>query len=116
MKKRFLFACTIALAALLALSLFSCQKDDAENNSTDGFVMTAKIIAINDKIEVEVIEEINGMTGKFWVNTSPTTAILDKNGNPLLSLEVGQIVEITFDGKVMMSYPPQIAAQKIQVK
>lgn len=112
MKRFIAFIMIIACAA----AIISCGNEPSEEVNMDGVKMTAKIIAINDKIEVEVIEEINGMTGKFWVNTSPTTAILDKNGNPLLMLEVGQIVEITFDGKVMMSYPPQIAAQKIQVK
>ena len=43
---------------------------------------------------------------------------LDKNGNRTVKafLKVGDTVEITYGGQVMMSYPPQIVALKIQVK
>jgi hypothetical protein len=106
----------ICLVAVLALSLFSCQYNETENDYMNSVKMTAKIVSIGEKIEVEVVEEENGMTGIFWVNVNSDTVILDKNGNRLFTLQIGQLVEITYDGKVMMSYPPQIAAQKIQLK
>ena len=59
--------------------------------------MTAKIVSIGEKIEVEVVEEENGMTGIFWVNVNSNTVILDKNGNRLFDLQIGQLVEITYD-------------------
>ncbi len=106
----------ICLVAVLALSLFSCQYNETENDYMNSVKMTAKIVSIGEKIEVEVVEEENGMTGIFWVNVNSNTVILDKNGNRLFALQIGQLVEITYDGKVMMSYPPQISAQKIQLK
>lgn len=109
---------TICLVAVLALSLFSCQYNETENDYMNSVKMTATIVSIGEKIEVEVIENENGMTGIFWVHFSSDTIFLDENGSKisLLSLGVGNEIIITYSGQVMMSYPPQIAAQKIQLK
>ena len=77
--------------------------------------MIAEILAIGDKIEVEVIEGEYGASGIYWVNFNEKTPIVSKNGGALAlaDLSVGDQVEITYNGQVMMSYPPQIVARKI---
>lgn len=80
--------------------------------------MTAKIIAIGDKIEVEVIEGDYGVSGAFWIITGPDTQFCNSEGNKITrsSLNANDIIEIEYSGQVMMSYPPQVYAKAITVK
>ena len=79
------------------------------------FSMTAEITAIGERIEVEVIENENGMTGPFWVITSEETVYKTADGKTLgrSDLAEGDTVIIYYGGQVMMSYPPQVAATLI---
>ena len=109
----------IVVVALLLLTclLFSCLNNGG-NENVEGVKMTAIIKNIDDKIEVEVIEGEYGASGIYWVNVSSDTVYLNENGNRILksAIKVGDTIEITYGGQVMMSYPPQIVALKIQVK
>lgn len=115
---------TRILWILLALPLlFACGSDDvtdtADTVSADtSFKMTARITAVAEKIEVDVIEGAYGATGPYWVNTSDTTVYRDKDGTTIKrrNLCEGDTVEITYSGQVMMSYPPQIVALSITKK
>ena len=80
--------------------------------------MTASIKAINEKIEVEVIEGDYGASGIYWVLTNENTDFTAKDGSVIskADLKVGDVIEIGYGGQVMMSYPPQIVAVKIAVK
>lgn len=109
----------IILAFSLAMLLLaSCSLVDKEVGDMTQVKMTAVITAIGEKIEVEVVESENGATGPFWIITGIDTLVFDKSGNRALlsSLKVGDTVDITYGGQVMMSYPPQIVAKKIQIK
>ena len=104
---------------LLTLSLSACAKPDSDDGGSapgDGFRMTAKIEAIDEKITVDVIEA-EYAEGVYLVITSDATDFLDKNGKKIKKsdLRVGDTVEIAFGGQVMMSYPPQIVAASIKV-
>ena len=105
-----LLACTLAMA--------SCVFGGEGDGVVEGVKMTAKIIAVNDKIEVEVIEGEYGASGIYWVITTPTTSYFGKDGSPALraSLKEGDVVEIVYSGQVMLSYPPQITALCIKKK
>lgn len=84
------------------------------NEPSGGFTMRAKITAINSHIEVEILkDEYN--SGIMWVNLSEKTSIKDENENDLSlnDLAVGDIIDIIYNGQVMLSYPGQISAQKI---
>ena len=110
---------SIILAIMLCVSLLSsCNVAQNGGNDVNGTKMIAKITAIDEKLEVEVIEGEYGATGPYWVITSSDTVYLDKSGNATLRafLKPGDIIEITYGGQVMMSYPPQIVALKIQIK
>lgn len=110
----------IAIIFAIVISLFiSCFLVDTEGSGDMTEVkMTAQITAIGDRIEVEVIEGEYDASGPFWVITGIDTKFFDADGNKisLSSLNVGDKVEITYGGQVMMSYPPQIVAKKIQIK
>lgn len=102
---------------LLTCLLFACSVDGG-NQNMEGVKMTAVIKNIDDKIEVDVIEGDYGVSGIYWVNVGSDTIYLNENGNRTIKtfLKVGDTVEIIYSGQVMMSYPPQIVALKIQVK
>ena len=102
-----------ALLLLLSGMLFSCS--GSGNRPSDGVAMTAKIIALGDKLEVEVIESPYTY-GVHWVITD-SAEVFDSNGKKITvsDLLVGDTVEILYSGQVMLSYPPQIVASKITV-
>ena len=79
--------------------------------------MTARIEAMGEKIEVMVTES-EYTWGTHLVITSFDTQYIGKSGDKITrdKLSVGQTVEIIYSGQVMLSYPPQIVAQRITVK
>ena len=111
----------LIIVSLTLLALCSCGSFDlhglAGGGATDGAKMTAEIVAIGEKIEVNVIEGEYGASGIYWVITGIDTLYLNEDGGVTFrsSLSVGDRVEITYSGQVMMSYPPQIVAKKIVV-
>lgn len=102
---------------LLACLLFACSVD-GEVENVEGVKMTAIIKNIGEKIEVDVIEGEYEVSGIYWVNVGSDTVYLNANGLRISkdTLKVGDKVEITYGGQVMMSYPPQIVALQIQIK
>ena len=106
----------IGLLALLLIlpMLFACG-DAEEDNMTDGFEMKAVVTALGEKIEVNVTES-EYATGPFWIITSSETVFLDKNGDKIskADIRVGDTLVITYNGQVMMSYPPQVSAISVK--
>lgn len=78
------------------------------------FKMRAKILAINNHIEIEILEDEYN-SGILWVNYSNKTTFKNNAGNAITisDLKVGDQIEITYSGQVMMSYPGQIVALQI---
>lgn len=113
MKKLFevvlVMAVILSLCGCAPLNLFFKEED------IDGVRMVAEIVAIGDKIEVEVIDGEYGASGIYWVNVGETTVFKDADGGSIepSDLSVGDQIEIIYSGQVMMSYPPQIMARKI---
>lgn len=112
----------ILLIALLLLALIALPAcDERENEQTPpanaDTQMTAKIISIGEKLEVEVIESLYA-DGVYLVHTGEQTTYLDSEGNTLTrtDLSIGDTVLITYSGQVMMSIPPQIVALSITVQ
>ena len=112
--KKIIFAVSVILVFGF---LVSCYISEEEQNM-EGVKMTAVIKNIGDKIEVEVIEGEYGASGTYWVNVSEDTVYTDSDNVrlSLSSLNVGDVIEITYGGQVAMSYPPQISAKKIRIK
>jgi hypothetical protein len=111
----------IGLLALLLIlpMLFACG--DVEEEKTDepmknDFKMTAVVTAPGEKIEVDVVES-EYASGPFWILTSESTSFVNELGEKIdkSDLSVGDTVIITYNGQVMMSYPPQIVAKRIVI-
>lgn len=110
----------LALAiATLMLFAVGCTPTESGSRSHAGedFVLKAKVKSVDspDRIEVEVIESDYAF-GIYWVLTGENTVFLDEGGNSITrsDIKAGDTVKITYGGQVMMSYPPQIVAHKIQ--
>lgn len=108
----------IRLAALLLSLACLCSCSQGEDVTPGDVRMLARLTAIGEKLEVEVIEGEYGASGIFWVILSDTTEIRSADGKTASreDLKVGDTLEISYGGQVMMSYPPQIVALKIAVK
>ena len=118
------------ITLLLALSISSCalsenSKNEKENENSDdqnqhipqnSVTMTAKITDVGEKITVEVLES-DYTSGTHLVITSDSTIFLGKNGNEIsrFDLKENDVVEISYSGQVMLSYPPQIVALQIKI-
>ncbi len=104
----------IALIALAlpVLILTGCKRGGADR---EGVKMTARVTAVGERIEVEVIES-EYTSGPYFIITNSDTEYLGKDGGKILraAIRVGDTVEITYSGQVMLSYPPQVVAYSIK--
>jgi hypothetical protein len=101
--------------AILTLLLAGCHGGDT-TPITENFHLKA-IVKSNDggdRLEVEVIESDYAF-GIYIVHTS-NAAFINAEGEAISpsDIQVGDTVEITYSGQVMMSYPPQIVALKVK--
>ena len=89
---------------------------EADGGVRGGFFLKGEIRAINENIEIEVIESDYAF-GLYWVSVSDDTVYETKDGAVAdkTILSVGDIVEVEYGGQVMMSYPPRIVAAKIRL-
>lgn len=105
------------ILSILLLSIFpmliSCGGVSAESNEVT-FLATVK--SVSDKIEVEADEGQNEF-GTYLIVTTSQTKYYDKDGNKVIKLNLteGTRIKVTYNGQVARSYPPQVAAQKIQL-
>ncbi len=108
--KRFMSLLTLILTVGF---LVSCSPEQPTVPLGD-VTMVARITAIGEKIEVDVTESDN-FTGPFFIITGDTTQYFNSDGDSITraDLSVGDTVEIKYNGQVMLSYPPQVAALKI---
>lgn len=108
----------IIIVALALMALCGCDGFGPKGStSVTGPKMVAEIVAIGEKLEVEVIEGEYGASGIYWVITGEETIYETEGGGKTSAdaLSVGDRIEITYSGQVMMNYPPQIVAKKIVV-
>ena len=93
-------------------ALYSCNDGGGEPK----FEMKATVTALEEKLEVNVTEA-EYAEGIFWVIISESTEITNSKGEKISreEISVGDELKITYNGQVMMSYPPQVAALKIQI-
>ena len=103
----------VALILILPM-LFACEKSE-DNGLKDLFQMKTKVTAVSEKIEVEVIES-EYTSGVYWIITSDDTVFENSKGKKIAKDDIkpGDTVIITYNGQIMMSYPPQTVAIKIQ--
>ena len=123
--KRRIIGLLLLLAAAL-VCLVSCggkalegtkNTEGEDMQDTDGVVMLAEITGIDEYIVAEVVES-EYTYGTHWVITTENTVFYGADGKRISrsDLAVGNTVQITYNGQVMLSYPPKIVATKICVK
>ena len=107
--KKLILVCGMLLSSPM---MFACRPAEPSN-----FTMIAQIQSINEKIEVNILTS-EFMSGHCLVITSDQTQFFNSTGNEISksNLQIGNKIEITYSGQVMMSYPPQIVAYTIKVK
>ena len=111
MKRKLYILALLGAVSLGTLALDGCHEGREE------FTMRAEITEVMEgELLVEVISAPHGNSGPFFVIAPAETPVLDKDGekSSVTSLEVGNIIDITYGGQVMMSYPPKIAAIRIE--
>lgn len=104
------------LTVLSLLSSCSAQDKNVEDYEMTNFTMKAELLAVNEKLEVDVIEA-EYASGIFHIIVTESTEIYDSHGKEIekSDLTVGSILTIDYSGQVMMSYPPQTVALVIRV-
>ena len=109
----------LSLLLLSTLLLFpACHKEPTEEPpAEDEVAVTATVVKIEEKIEVNVTESPVS-TGPYLVIISDTSVLKNKKGKSITKddLAVGDVVRITYSGQIMMSIPPQIVALTLQVQ
>ena len=89
-----------------------------EKNENGEFFFKAKITSLDERnyIHVEVFDSEVAF-GPYRVIVGEVTKYFDKDGNSIsiTDLKVGDSIEIIFNGQVMTSNPPQIAALRIHL-
>ena len=108
----------LLILAFPALASCSAEDDGTGAPTSDGansFSMKAEVTSLGEKIEVNVTEA-EYASGIYWIITSENTEFLDKSGKKISKedIKVGDTVYITYNGQIMMSYPPQVAALSIK--
>ena len=96
--------------------LTACN-ETPEEEIPEGVSMIARIDKMGEKIEV-MVKESEYTWGTHLVITAPHTQYVGIDGKKISrdDLNAGQVVEIIYNGQVMLSYPPQIVALRITVK
>ncbi len=98
----------------LVLGTTACKKEEKMDNQS--VQMIAKVLKNDDVFLVDVIES-EYTFGEYILIVNDTTTISDKKGNKIkkTDLTVGDKIKVSYSGQVMLSYPPQVVAYKIEV-
>ena len=107
----------LALALLTLLTVGCTPTEDNIIPDTAVFTLKSTVKSLDDPSRIEVeITESDYAFGIYWVLINDNTKIYDAEGNEISidDIKVGDNLQITYGGQVMMSYPPQIVAKKIK--
>ena len=86
------------------------------NQSEERFILRGVVLSTEERLMIEVIESEYAF-GEYVVLLNEDTQFTDREGKPSspAALAAGQTVEVVYGGQVMMSYPAQIVASRIQI-
>ena len=108
--KKILCATICTLLIPTVFSLGGCA-----SQTRDDFTMRGVVLGISDKIEIDVTEG-EYAEGIYHIIYSSAVFLNAKGERVSVSdLSVGDKIEVTYGGQVMMSYPPQVAATVIRI-
>ena len=108
--KRLMCAVLCTLIAPATLTLGGC-----EGEKNEGFTLRGVVRNIEDKIEIDVTE--GEYAEGIYLIIYSSGEFLNREGErvDISALRVGDLIEVTYGGQVMMSYPPQVAASVIRI-
>lgn len=90
-----------------------------ERNADGAFFYRGVVTSVDDKhyIAMEIIDS-NVAFGIYHVLVGEQTVFVNSTGATITrdQIKVGDTIEVIFSGQVMLSMPPQIAAQRIILK
>ena len=112
MKTR-IFACLFSLLILSVVIFSGCQN----SGKGESVCFTATVQEVQEQSLLVIAEEgstVRNSSDKFSVSLSGAE-LTDEDGSALQAVDfnIGDVVEITFDGVIRESYPAQISAQKV---
>ena len=96
--------------------LISCNEEDYDIGGGSA-CLVGEVTAVNGGIDI-IAEETEFTSGPYHILVNDNTKFVFENGQnaSIADVKAGNKIEIIFNGQVMLSYPPQIAAQKIVIK
>ncbi len=118
----FSFACILLLLVACGDGQDNTQSTNLSTEVTDminsKYVLNGTVAEINENSIEITIENTNTASGTYVVNISESTTIYDKFGNKisLNEIKLDNKVEVSYNGQVTKSIPPQVSAIEIQVK
>lgn len=113
-----LIGCIFAILVLIfSVSCTTLIKGNVMESSNIKFIMIAEILEVDDKILVDV-KESQYAFGEYLLITHENTIFLNCSGETINKSELkkGDIIEVYYNGQVMLSLPPQVVAHKIKLK
>ena len=109
----------LLLIMLSAFLLISCEHNNTDDETipVGGTKMSGVVTDVGDRIAI-LVSEGAYKDQPIHVLINSNTSFLNKNGNKTTkdSINIGDKIDVTFSGQVMMSYPGQISAIKIEIK
>ena len=109
----------LIIVLLLMLSVMPIMMSCGKTNNKEGDTKMTAIILEIEKNYITVKAEDENAFGEYQVNINNSiTKYYDKENNEIAkkSLKEGDKVEITYNGQVTRSLPPQIFGQIIKLK
>ncbi len=104
---------TLLLAVPFLLTIGGCANES--NPQGEEYVLTGRILAIGDKIEIDITSGEYAYGIYHIIYTSAEISDRDGNHISISSLKTGDEIRVIYGGQVMMSYPPQVAAIRISL-
>lgn len=95
--------------------LFACSPAPDDDGSP---FLRGTVTSFDGELAIEVSEGSHGAAGPYWVILGESTRYYGKDGQeiPRPELKSGQSLEVHYNGQVMLSYPPKVAALSVYLK
>ena len=109
----------LLLIILSSFLLISCDVNNTDDQSipSGGAKMAGVVTDIGDRIAILVTDEVyKDQPMHILINDKTTFFDSNENKTTKESIKVGDSIVVTYSGQVMMSYPGQISAIKIEIK
>ena len=110
--------------SILFLFIAACSNVEVRDDSVDDEVMMNEATFLAEVVENETGLLVTPLEGEPELNSADLFSVdvndatlLDEEGNEIevADLQVGMIVEIDYNGRIMESYPAQIISSKIEI-